>query len=568
MTIGVRGVSVVLLVALTFLVISYPANLHYDTSPVQSLSVFSNSVLFAIIFYFWMGTILFFLILRQNDDLVFRAIPLIAFACVFLGLWVTKSSYGLTADEPAYFAGVRTIILSGRILPPVPNYAYTNFPGVLLVVSQFSEITGLSIISARTILVLVMDLTLVVAGYLFFRRLRLGQFASLAILAAIMGSRILATSAEYLQGGSLALAYFPLILVLLLVTRGSLARTASILILFVASVMAYLPSSAAILAVTLVLFGWRISRKTIGLHPAILTVFVLTIISWLIYQATPYPLGFAQSFLALLKSGLLNAFNSPVNSATTGLLPLPSWAFVIEVSWLIVIYLAGTIIAAYLVVFRKLHHPSAVFSVPAIVGLILMIVLLTLVFPTGSQYFRFLQFGAFFTTPMVFLGMTSPKKKQAKMLILVSMLLLALSFPTFLVDNKNISTQVIYSTDVSVYQFIGQLGPTGVVLYILPTDRVYTAFYVPGANVMSSSIAYDMTQSEGILSVRSLVDSFSSSSTATTSTPPLFVFSMRELYGYQILGISPSSQSWGQTLGTLYSTNVVFEDGTNTIFAH
>ncbi|HEV2139025.1 MAG TPA: hypothetical protein VGR53_09285 [Nitrososphaerales archaeon] len=563
-----RGVSVVLLVALTFLVISYPANLHYDTSPVQSLSVFSNSVLFAIIFYFWMGTILFFLILRQNDDLVFRAIPLIAFACVFLGLWVTKSSYGLTADEPAYFAGVRTIILSGRILPPVPNYAYTNFPGVLLVVSQFSEITGLSIISARTILVLVMDLTLVVAGYLFFRRLRLGQFASLAILAAIMGSRILATSAEYLQGGSLALAYFPLILVLLLVTRGSLARTASILILFVASVMAYLPSSAAILAVTLVLFGWRISRKTIGLHPAILTVFVLTIISWLIYQATPYPLGFAQSFLALLKSGLLNAFNSPVNSATTGLLPLPSWAFVIEVSWLIVIYLAGTIIAAYLVVFRKLHHPSAVFSVPAIVGLILMIVLLTLVFPTGSQYFRFLQFGAFFTTPMVFLGMTSPKKKQAKMLILVSMLLLALSFPTFLVDNKNISTQVIYSTDVSVYQFIGQLGPTGVVLYILPTDRVYTAFYVPGANVMSSSIAYDMTQSEGILSVRSLVDSFSSSSTATTSTPPLFVFSMRELYGYQILGISPSSQSWGQTLGTLYSTNVVFEDGTNTIFAH
>ena len=180
-----------LLVVLTATILVFPTHLTLEYTSIQSTRIFSNLPFFAILFCVWLAVLFFLLFSRSGKgEHDWEKLALVCiFSAVFLGFWTIITHKGLY-DEGIYNAAhVKYMNEVGKI--PLGNkvLGYYDFPGLHLIGSFVSQITGLDVISAVSAIVFFQALLLTALLYVLFKRwLNDHPVAPLATLLVIQGN--------------------------------------------------------------------------------------------------------------------------------------------------------------------------------------------------------------------------------------------------------------------------------------------------------------------------------------------------------------------------------------------
>jgi hypothetical protein len=537
-----------LLVLLTAIILLFPVHLTYEYRPVQSLYIFDNLLLFGALFYIWLLSLLLLLFSGGSEARTdWEKVALVCIsALVFLAFWVIILPYG-RFDFISNAALVKLIQQDEAI--PLGRALYSDFPASHLMVLSLSEVTGLGVFDAVNLfLVCIAPIFAALLYLLFTKAFKSTSVAAFAALMLMLGNQFLSRGYTFWPGiPSLVL----LLAFLVLLTRGQHALLETwqdrliAIILLVATTAMYFQTSILLL---LILVGIHLVQRLSKMTPvAISTICLFAVIpmAWEIYwtvQTFPALADFASKMAEDIAGGTFLEWVPFLAEGNVGE-RFPLWVNVIRIFWWALIFGLGSLLGLRnLLRFRELSLVERI-ELGGLLSVIMLAAIATLVSPGGERFVHFLHYAAFFTVPVLLrTSLNLGKRIKGYGFALLVILLLILSFPTFLVFNNRISTDTFYSYEMSAGEFLERsygngegltvVNPYVAVMYYVPDAYPEMGYWYPG---------HSRTEDEFWQRVDDIVEVYSISRGGHT----LFMMHDRlKVLGEFLIGISSSDPYW------------------------
>ena len=551
-------------------------NLSYN--PLQIPSIFDNVLIFGGLYYAWMLLIVCWAIMGVKSESS-KALPICMFALVFFGIWAFQNPLGFGTDSIGNAAYAKYLIEVGTIPLNHPNFEYFDFPGLYLVTSAITQITGLGVLQVKTLVWILTILVLSLGIFLTYRGIL--DYSSLAALLVFQGNIVLASLNLY-QPSFFALVFF--VMVLMLLQRGdSLLRTPqgqlATILLGAGATVTHLPT--ALFASSILLGAYLLSRKrSDGLRFPFILFFLVIPLVWQLFWAVrftrdlivgglpsvPGPSVPGPSVLEALFGTRLQYMFILARRNLSGEASL--WIRLTRVFWLGLVFGLGSVLGFWKL--RKLSKLGTVarIEVGGFLGIFVLSILSVVFSPAGEQFYRFLQYAGFLTVPILMWSVLGHRKAKRISLIFLITALVVLSFPTFLAYNSTVSFNSIYRHDFSPGQFLQSEYGTGKELTVFTNlNMPYILSYdLPDAHYKVEQYPIGLTEVSHWQSLNELVTEFEYSANQR-DFPVVYVFAERPVLAYQIVFmIQPTSSGWLQVENRLSLTNMVYANGFDQIY--
>jgi hypothetical protein len=577
----------IVLLLLTSAISLFPVTLNFEYHAVESLHIFGDYLwFFGILFVLWMAILLLLLLTGIGE---WQRIALLAiFAFVFFGFWVFITPYGGWCDGLVNMGNVRYLSQSESIPFDHITLAYFQYPGIHLTGFALSEILGIDIPEIRTFFLVFCRVLLAILLYLLFARsIKNPQMASLAVIFLACGAMLITRTVFH--AGVTAIIFF-VIMLYFLVKSGALAKPAiaSLFILcFAALTITYVPIPVFFIFVLggIYLINRFSKQKTVNLTLLILCAVVFLI--WQIFWATLMFEGLAEhteDFLAAFEDPLERLM--PLFGIATQKLgeQIPLWARLTSYFWLVFLYLFGGVLAIRNIFKIKKLDSIGTIETGGLWGIIIASAITIFAFSEGTQYHRFLMYVPFLAAPLIIKFVSGIEKNKRELqfidtplsqnpvgankfsLIAIPLLLLVLSFPTFLVNHSGINTQSVYEYELSSGEFVRDYFEQDGLLFISDVVTVYSfMYYTPDAELSPPPQLWDISNEEELwLSFQRKADTFINyRKTSVFAVSERFDQPYRSTYD-----IDKTGTKWAAFISQLAPSDMVYDNGHTQIFVN
>lgn len=445
--------------AITLLLFSSFADLHYVYAPIESIYLLDNLPLFGALYYVWF--VLFLLLLfSQHRNNEWENMALVCmFAMLFSGKWIVLTHGQIGATHILHYVGPISRSVAEGVMPQsLENLGYDAFPMLAIEGSSLALITGLDAFDTITVFLVVQLLTIMALFYVASRNyLHDGRLASIATVLLISGS--LAIPNYVTQFHSRATGLLFLAAFLALVSKGHrrlLNGWEQALLFMILLAAAMITHAITSFLLFLVLLGiYLVERPSKNKMMAASTV-VLAFVVFLGYEI--YVAFSTFGYMAKLMPtvvGNLTETEVPWAPMTSRMAvsafgeAVPTWAVMTSWFWMFaVIGLGGVLGIAGLV---RIGHLSPVEKI-MIGGLIGVGVFAAItIYATNSEELaRALMYLPLFTIPVLLMILSRTKVASA---VLVGLVFL-FAFPTFLTHNSHPSTTALHAQEWSATDFV------------------------------------------------------------------------------------------------------------------
>jgi hypothetical protein len=260
----------------------------------------------------------------------------------------------------------------------------------------------------------------------------------------------------------------------------------------------------------------------------------------------------------------------------------PLWASLTRYFWLLFLYLFGGLLAIRnLFRIKKLDSIGTV-ETGGLWGILIASAVAVFAFAEGTQYHRLLMYVPFLAVPIIIkfiLGIRQDKRDvqfvdiplsqnqigaNKLSLITVPLLLLVMSFPTFLVNHSSINTQSVYEYELSSGEFVGDYFEQDRLLFISDVVTVYSfIYYIPDAELSHPAQVWDITDEEELwLSFQQRIERF-----YTYKEPAVFAITERFFQPYvSAYSINETDPEWIAFISQLMPYNMIYNNGHTNIY--
>jgi hypothetical protein len=499
------------------------------------------------------------------------------FGVVFIAFWAIITPNGSFADDIYTMGHVRYLIENASIPAHQINLHYFDFPGLHLLGAAITEILGLTVFQGRMFFMIFNSMLFGTLLYiLFVKLLGRNRLAFVCVALVVMGSAYLVEQMRIFTPGilgfTLVLGFFSI----LTKSEGNLFGKTVLdrllmIILFAAMVISYLPTS--FMAPLILLGVYLLLRSGSGreaLSPMTIALLLVMVIAWEIY-GTYYTFNSFATFMPKLWSdisqgGFLTYFRilSPANVG--GRLPL--WANVTRLFWWGLLGL-GTAIGLYYIFKIKEKTLLHKIMTGGLLGVIALTVIGMFGQQGGIQFTRYLLYAPLFCSPILLTFLSGGGIWRRRSLVLVTVLIFVLCLPTFLSSINSVSTDAIYSDETAAGSFLENTTSVGngtsYYLYSPASGAAvpWVSYYTPDypEMVIPEQTFYSGSADEYWRQAYSLIDDFKVGF-APPGTQKVLLYSEKTPEAVEHLwAISPSDPKWGQLIGYLSDTDMIYNNG-------
>ncbi len=570
-----------LLILLTLSLLLFPVHFTLEYQAIQSVSAIPRVSLFATLYVIWVAV--FWIILfgaRQRARWEYPALAVI-FMLIFIGFWFVKSpNMAMRYDGIVHVAGVRLMLEKPGVLIPTatPNFVYSNFPGMNLVPMILALITDVGPLEA-TAIALVFHLV-IVTSLLYAYLVNLIRHAPLAVLATLLivqGNIMLGRYGFYPTFWALVFLLPVLLLICKRTPKKSGTAMTVVMFLAVAAVTHVVTSLLLffLFAVLYLIRRWRLSSASETLRTTNVVLIALSAVlplGWQAFYGIPFFEGLtrlAESWLRELSLNNALAFLFAFANRYGGP-ALPLWVTGVRYFWITVVLAAGAVLGVRsLFSVRRLDGQDHML-VSGLVAVVMFTALLTLLSPGGSEFYRVILYGPFFTVPIL-LRYLARLPSLARLIAwrVLAVCLFALSLPTFYAHNNLVSGSVFYPAEINAGQLMGRIGdgtsdkPR---IYVDSSEEGVTSFSVPNASFRIIVDPPLLKNRDGVSkALQSAIESFFGSN---PGGHVFFYLSKRRLLAAEhYLQISPSDPLWTKVKRTLAEADLIYDNEVVTVFA-
>jgi len=576
---AVRLLLWIVLLLLTSAILLFPVTLNFEYHAVESLYIFGDYLwLFGILFVLWMAVILLLLLTRMGE---WQRIAILAiFAIVFFGFWVYIAPYGSFAVGLVNMGHVQYLSQTGSIPFDHLNLAYFQYPGIHLTGFALSEISGVEITEIRAFFLIFCRVLLAILLYLLFARsIKNPQMASLAVIFLVCGAMLITRT--MFHAGVTAIIFFVMMLYFL-VKGGALARPVIVslfIICFAALTITYVPLPIFFIFILggIYIINKINQQKTVNLTLLILCAVVFLI--WQIFWATRMfegLTGHIEDFLAAFEDPLERLFPMFGTASQSLGEATPLWASLTRYFWLLFLYFFGVILAIRnLFRIKKLDSIGTV-ETGGLWGILIASAIAIFAFEEGTQWARTLMYIPFLAVPIIITFISGIRQNKRDLqfidipisknpvgvnkfsLIAVFLLILIMSFPTFLVNHSDINTQSVYEYELSNGKYLEQYYDDKTLSFISDIITTSTfAYYIPDAKLSPPPQLWDLFDEEDLwLSFKKRVEEFEDYRGAV-----IFTVTERFLQPYNSsFAISESDPEWKEFIGALTPHDMIYNN--------
>jgi hypothetical protein len=571
-----RLVFWIILVVLTITVLLSPTHFTSEQHPIESIYVFGNLPLFAILYCVWLAVLLLLLFSHGERESDWEKLALVLiFAAVFVGFWLFNSpNAGFRGEAPATAGLVKHMIQENiSTLPSDPVYnGFNNVPGTTLLALSFCKITGLSIATTFTLLLIFHLFTLTILLYVFFRaNFKNSYIAAFGTLLVIQGNQMMGW---YNYHPMIFGLIFVVMLLIILAKKEALSNSATlgflaIMVLITATISHFMTSMMLFFTLLGIYVVQIRAKKSKDLK--FLIIFLVIPIAWLIYNCTflfrTLVPAIPQFIDKISNKDLFGLFGNITNIAVTYTGPqMPLWATLTHYFWWISIYIIGSLIAIWNFLRAKNLNGRGVIQTGGVLGLIMLTAVAILLSPGGSQFFRFILWGAFFAVPVTLTFFLKSTRRIKRAISVVAVILfLMLSFPTFLAHNNHANSTNTYPIELAATGFLGQNYPSGngLTVFEIPAWKAPLLYDVPQADIriIPESVRI-RDKADAWDNINNLVASFENSHGQSAESQLLCFFEERAKGDFSFFwGVQPTDPEWNILKERLSSTNKIYSNG-------
>jgi hypothetical protein len=574
-----------LLLFLTGALLLFPTRLTLEYEPIQSIPAIPNLPLFAALYSLWLLLLLLLLFSGGEGARWERSALVGIFALVFVGFWLlTGPNTGLRYDGIGNAAHVAYLSQQARGMIPVdhPHLRYFNFPGMHLLALALVQVTGLGLFQGVT-LALTFHLVLlsVLLYILFLRSLHSPSLAAFGALLAIQGNIMLARYSFY--PGIWALVFLVIFLILLHRPGQALFDTWQdrllMLLLLGATTITHLVTAKLlffVLAGMYLVRNWHLLRTKTGIglvSASTLATFLVIPLAWDVYWASRFFDSLIKITSAVIEDltekGLLTYFFNLGQSYVGAGVPL--WAIAVRYFWWGALFLFGSILGLKNLLNIKSLSRAQQLETGGLVGVIALSAAVTALSVGGSEFYRFLLYGAFCTVPILLSFVVNlPTKGRRLALGLAIPLFFLLSFPTFLAHNNLVGTSTYYPSELHAGAFLRQTtsGGRGLTLFYSALEGNLALYNVPNASLRKAAPFSQLKDASDFWHFESrAVSNFLDAGAGTEATLSAFYFSRRIVaLAEHVFRIKPADARWDALNGSLAKANRVYDNSVVQIY--
>jgi hypothetical protein len=499
---------------------------------------------------------------------------------MYLAFWVINSFYiGGGSFDPGGISYVKYILEHGNMILGDPKWGYFEFPVNSIFGAILSQITNLPIFFMSKIFLVVATLLLTLSAYTFLLRLLNDSWKSfLGVVMAVLGSISVTVHLQFYRPGTMGFLYIAPILVLLGFCKYKSKITSAeyflvILILGTTCMTHFISSVAYFFIFFGMYFYQRLSKKEpISLSFCVIILIAIIYLAWGLYVSL-----YTTNFILARTTAFLSGEFSLVFALRKGQLLLaegiPFWATVVRVFWLITIYFIPVLITFKLCANSLFFKRESALeeSLAAILGLLLLTGIMSLLdMGANRSIMQFLIFSTFFTPPLLINFLSNNQGKYfnrivKRILKFLPILIIFLSFPTFLAHNPTVNTQIFYEKEHFTFRFIFLYHVRGdsFDLFSDADTLLLTLYYLPEANYNPIPYApdYVKNETEFIKKLPQYIEVFKSSKDKS-----LFIYSPRIFHRpYIMLGIHEDHPIWQVMFQNLSYRSKIYDNGFNWI---
>jgi hypothetical protein len=572
--------------ALTAALMTYPTHLRLRYEAVQSLSGLEHVPLFAGLYLSWLLLLVVLLLSDGKSRLWKKAVLVGLFALVFLGFWLlAEPNTALRYDGVGNAAYVQYLFRypGAGLSVDHPNLSYFNFPGMHLFALAVVEATGLEVVqSVAAALAAHLLLVSLLVYLLLLRVLGHSTWAALGALLTIQGNIMLARYSFY--PGFWALPFALVFLLLLLAHPPGRAlfdtwagRLLAVTVLG-ATTITHLVTGLLLFTVLAGVYVVRSWRKLGGGSRAVsvlgftMATFLVIRLSWDVYWASHFLEQVTKVTEAvidnILENGVTVYFYSFNRSASYIGERVPVWAVAVRSFWWVTVYGAGLLLGLARVVRVKSLGLSDELMAGGLLGVVGLSGLVTLLSPGGSEFYRFLFYGAFFTVPIALLHVVRLPASARRLALKVTVsLFFALSFPTFLAHNNLVGVSTYYLAELEAGRFLketsGRNG-SGLIVFNDPNENGVLFFSIPDASFVTTPQGSELRGKDDFWkAVNKHVHAFTVFDAGAANRNAVFYLSQRRItLAEHLFGAQPQDPEWKELQDNLAVTNKVYENGT------
>ena len=410
-----------------------------------------------------------------------------------LDFWTTHAPIGLSTDEFVNMGITRSILLHGAVGATRQNSnLYLDYPLLFVLSAEATRVMSVGGISLSLLFSYLLSGVFVLELYVLLRSLlQTRQATGLAFLLALFGNLLWFRFQVYapIQMGFVLLTVFVLIVVLH--TRLSLVFVASL-----GLTTAYLPTAVLALAIVAILTSAKLFGFNSRVGISTLAMLGTGLFAWNVFWAFTTFGG----LLRLSSFALTGGFpTGNLIQAAGNAFQVPLWAQVVQYGWIVVLDGGAFLLSIASMKSRKDLPWPVVLAIGGLLASILIGVASALSIGV-SQWDRALYFTPLFAAPIMafFVGKHIDQRKLSVLLVVIVLV----SFPTFIVQSKSITTTVNHPSDLQIANFVGAHYSTqiqqivvnnqllGFLLYYLPLPNAAYLTLGPGSNLIINGSAF------------------------------------------------------------------------------
>jgi len=575
----------ILLLALSAVISFSPVNIKLDASSIQSLHIFISLPLFAAIFIIWIAALLFLLFTKRDGSSWEKLALVCVFAWIFRNFWVIITPNGFSQDSLGHLGMVRLLQEFGKM--PPGQISYWGFPGFHLFANSFVQVSGLNLFKAAQFIIIFENLLFTALLFKmssnFLKSSYLAPFATILVLMTVP----LVQHFEFVPhtfAAILALGY------VIILTRdenrvfGTMADRLLAIILFLTAAICvfWYPMLLFFILVGRYLTQLRTKERVIEL-PFILFSAVV-IIAWQLYFAKTY-FKLVSSYLPTVMNNFLTGavFSTSLQrAAAISSVSVPLWAQATQYFWIFIIAGLGTFLGLVRLTQIKKLNPLERMEVAAILGTVLFFIIVFAMSKEGyyaSDYITLVRIFSALLVVRFFLWVGEKFQNRFKLkfnsektgIILLVGVLFIVSFPSFLVEGKDVSAFAVYPQEITAGKYLQSLYGDGTSLTVYtnqPEVPDILHYYLPSAIARSPTPYYLLYNKEALFQdMNGIVNNFEQKNRYS-----IFVFSEKTLISVkQTYGIDLNDPYWinmKKQLADFVGGNNVWSNGFYSIYFH
>lgn len=568
-----------LLIVLTVTVLVFPTRLTLEYYSIQSTRIFDNLPLFAVLFCIWLAVLLLLLFSKSDEQKSdWENIALVCvFSAVFLGFWTIITRNGLTNEGILHAAHVRYLNGVEKIPVGHRSLGYFDFPGLHLLGSFVSQVTGLDAIQSSALIVFSQALILAALLYTLFRRLLSSHYAAALGVLLVIAGNISLDKVNFFHPRNLGIIL--LVTFLVIITRnkerlfGTVPDTILMLILAVAAMMTHFVTSFLLFFIMLGIYVVQKLDRTNRENAPPLIIFLVLPFAWAMYWSFitfGSLIGTFPKVWANWAKGDVLWFLTMSAKANVGE-NLPLWANMSRLYWWVLIYGFGSIVGLWNLFRLKRLSPMQKRATGVLLGIIAVSAVSTLASPGGGRFDTYILYGAFAAVPILLWFLLSLRNHIRKYaLTCLAVLFFVLCFPTFLAHNNMIEYDAYYPDEHASLQFLeSNVVPVEQLHYFTGNWVKHLAsYYVPDAYLYTLFLVETMAKGEADLwaDMDRLIGRFESEA-GRPDRVVVFMWSKKLKLPYQhFFGITPEHPNWQMLKDKLSRQDKIYDNGDVQLF--